>query len=191
MKYFYLFLLSSFTLSVAAKSKIDTITIRDTLYADNINQISLKYKEDYLTFYKELLDQKQQQYDSLLNTLNFSLTAFGILFTILIAVGFIRTEVQIRNLKKNHEKKLDDHKNLIIGDLNKYIDQIIKEKMLAPYAEDVNDLQNNAANIDRILRDICDSYILKAGHQRPDLNQLKNPLRNSKNPFNQEDKNGK
>jgi methyl-accepting chemotaxis protein len=183
MRFICLLILYFIGLASYAISKADTIYIRDTVYFSNIEGNQLKYQENYLKFYEALLDQKQKHYDSNLSTLNWVVTIFGIMISIFVVLGYIRSRNQIKELQKEHKDTLEDHKNLIVSDLNNKIDEIIKEKLVRSYAEDLKDLIEKNANLDRVVREISESYVLRYDKSKPEIDPIVNPLSNAKDPF--------
>lgn len=160
----------------------DTIFFTDTIFVkdENIKQ------SEYHQFYEKLLEQKQQEYDSSLNFLNWIAGILAVLFTIVVSLGVLLGFNEFRQIKIDLKTQLESKKTEIEQNLQSKLSEeskrVADQLITSKYEEDVTDLKERASSLEAMSKEITDSYVLRYGKERPELKEL-NRKEKSTNPF--------
>lgn len=160
----------------------DTIFVTDTIVVKK----DIIQQSEYFQLYEKLLEQKQQEYDSSLNFINWIAGILAVLFTLIISIGVFLGFNEFRQIKEDLKKQLESKKTEIEDNIQrklseeskKVADQLITSK----YEEDVTDLKERASNLETMSKLISDSYVLRFDKEKPELKELKEKEKSS-NPF--------
>lgn len=158
---------------------IDTIIQNETriITYDTINQ-TITHSE-YNKLFEQSLDQKQKHYDSALNRLEWINSLIGVLITIILFIlGFFGFN-SINNIRRNLEDNLSDEVLLI----DEKIKSKAKELTTLRYDKDIRDINEKLLNLERFSEDAINSFSVKKGKTKPELNQQIETPKSTKNPF--------
>jgi hypothetical protein len=159
---------------------IDTIVVNESnlIAHDTLNQVLLH--SEYNKLYEETLNQKQQHYDSALNNLNLSATIFGLIITIITLWYGIYGFKSLREIKKDLKKDFNDEKQ----EINKKITDETRRLTGEVYDNQINEINEKLLNFEKYAEDASESFTVKKGKTKPELNQPINTPNSSTNPFN-------
>lgn len=188
MRILLLVLLTTISCNCIAKCVRPTVH-RDTIFLTDTILIKKEIiqKSEYFQLYEKLLEQKQQEYDSSLNLLNWIAGILAVVFTLVISLGVILGFNEFRQIKRDLKEQLESKKKEIEENIQsklsveskKVADQLITDK----YEEDMTDLKERASNLETMSKQILDSYVLRFDKEKPELKELKEKEK-STNPFN-------
>tara|TARA_R110000868_G_scaffold179113_1_gene419090 strand:- start:1623 stop:2168 length:546 start_codon:yes stop_codon:yes gene_type:complete len=158
---------------------IDTIIQTETrvISYDTINQ-TITHSE-YNELFERTLDQKQKHYDSALGRLEWINGIIGIIITIILFIFGFLGYTSINNIKKNLKENLSDE--------IKQIDQKIEKKANTisslRYDKEITDINQKLLNLERFSEDARNSFSVKRGQTKPELNQQIETPKSSTNPY--------
>lgn len=162
-----------------------TVLVYDTIYDhetsvisyDTINKVI--FQSEYNRLYEQILDQKQNHYDSTLTTLQWFTAIFGILMTIIVFIFGLFGFNSIESIRKRLKSDFDSERTEIESKIKLEANRISALR----YENEINELKEKISNLERYSEDASNSFMLKEGKETPELRQkIDTPSRTS-NPF--------
>jgi hypothetical protein len=162
-----------------------TVLVYDTIYNYETNVISfdtinkVMIQSEYNKLYEQVLDQKQNHYDSTLTTLQWFTAIFGALITMIVfIVGFLGYN-SMESIRNRLRSDFDSEKT----EIEKKIKSEANRISALRYETEINELKEKISNLERYSEDASNSFTLKKGKEKPELRQnIETPSRTS-NPF--------
>ena len=158
---------------------IDTIIQKETklISYDTINQ-TITHSE-YNKLYEQILDQKQKHYDSALGRLEWINGIIGVLITIILFIFGFLGYTSINNIKKNLKENLSDEIKKIDSKIEKKANEISSLR----YDKEITDINQKLLNLERFSEDARNSFSVKRGKTKPELNQEIETPNSNANPY--------